>query len=426
MLIIVLPVLIVQLVSSYVFYQNHIQKVVRKISNDTIQKIVFINNNYKDSANFGKMDINPDFLGNINIAFLGGFRIPKNKLLNKTDKYLFFDQEQFFIQSLLNDIKEPIAVDDIGNNYVISIQKKKGVLNITVAKKDLIVKTANIFMTWNIALSVITLLIAILFMKNQLKPINLLKKHVKKFSLNQNMDMLKPTGSAEIRDLTISFMEMEKRLKKFINQRTIMLAGISHDLRTPLTRMKLELEMMNSPSKKYLAEDIEFMEKIVNQYLAFTKNIKDEDKISVNVFDYINDYVREYKKINKNISLKIKNLEKDELILIQQIAFKRVLNNIVANGLKFGTRVLIEIRKDSKRIFININDNGCGVKEEFFEKLTEPFFKIDESRNIEQKGVGLGLAVAKEIILANNGTIKFAKSKKMGGLKVEIGLKIEG
>lgn len=419
-----LPILIIQLVSSYVFYQDHIQKVVKKISNDTIQKIVFINSNYKDPASFTKINMNPDFLGDMKINFLDHFKIPKNKLLKKTDKYLFFNQKQFLVQSLLATIKEPMSIDDIGDYYLISIQKKKGVLSISVIKKYVIVKTANVFMTWNITLSVITLLIAIVFMKNQLKPIDLLKKHIKNFSLNQEIDMLKPTGSMEIKDLTISFIEMEKRLKKFINQRTIMLAGISHDLRTPLTRMKLELEMMEEPSKKYLAEDIKFMEQIINQYLNFTKNIKDENKVPVNIYNYIKDYVTEYNKINKNITLQTKNIKKTELVLLQELTFKRVLNNIVGNGLKFGNKILIELYKEEKRIFININDNGCGVKEEFFDKLTEPFFKIDESRNMQQQGVGLGLAIAKEIILANNGTINFSKSKKMGGLSVEISLKI--
>ncbi|MDD2840027.1 MAG: ATP-binding protein [Rickettsiales bacterium] len=414
MLIIVLPVFIVQLISSYVFYQSHIQKVVKKISNDTIQKIIFIDNNYKSNSDFNEI--------NISINFVKNSKIPKNKLLKKTDKYFFFNQKQFFIQSLLDGIKEPMSINDIGDYYVISVQKHGGVLNITVIKKDLIIKTANIYMTWNIALSFITLLIAIIFMKNQFKPINLLKKHVKSFSLNQNTTAIKPTGSAEIRDLTISFIEMEKRLKKFINQRTIMLAGISHDLRTPLTRMKLELEMMNAPSKKYLAEDIEFMEKIINQYLNFTKNIKNEDKSIINIYDYLEEYIKDYKKINKNINLKTNNIEENELVLIQQLIFKRVLDNIVNNGFKFGTKVLVTISKQDKKILINIDDNGCGVKEEFLGKLTEPFFKIDESRNIDNKGVGLGLAIAKEIILANNGTLKFTKSKKLGGLSVEVEL----
>lgn len=414
LLIIVLPVFIVQLISSYVFYQSHIQKVVKKISNDTIQKIIFIDNNYKSNSDFNEI--------NISINFVKNSKIPKNKLLKKTDKYFFFNQKQFFIQSLLDGIKEPMSINDIGDYYVISVQKHGGVLNITVIKKDLIIKTANIYMTWNIALSFITLLIAIIFMKNQFKPINLLKKHVKSFSLNQNTTAIKPTGSAEIRDLTISFIEMEKRLKKFINQRTIMLAGISHDLRTPLTRMKLELEMMNAPSKKYLAEDIEFMEKIINQYLNFTKNIKNEDKSIINIYDYLEEYIKDYKKINKNINLKTNNIEENELVLIQQLIFKRVLDNIVNNGFKFGTKVLVTISKQDKKILINIDDNGCGVKEEFLGKLTEPFFKIDESRNIDNKGVGLGLAIAKEIILANNGTLKFTKSKKLGGLSVEVEL----
>ena len=348
--------------------------------------------------------------------------VPKeNEIAKETKKYWFFDQERFFIQTLLQSIDEPLSIKEVDNNYIISIQKNNGVLDIIIPKKDLIVKTAEIFMMWNVALSIITLIIAIIFMKNQLKPIKLLKKHVKKFSLNQNTEYIKPTGATEIRELTIAFIEMEKRLKKFITQRTLMLAGISHDLRTPLTRMKLELEMMDKSSKKYLEEDINFMEKIINQYLNFTKELKNEDKQITNIYDYLKKYTKEYKKINKNISLKLSNIEETELILLQPLAFKRVLNNIVSNGFKFGgDKIIITLSKLNKKIFINIEDNGQGVEDKYLEKLSEPFFKIDKSRNIEKSGVGLGLAVSKEIILANNGTINFSKSKKYKGLNVEM------
>lgn len=417
LLIIVLPIVIVQSISSYIFYQNHIQKVVKKISSETIQKIIFANKNYNKYNSFKDININTNFVKNK--------KLKKNEIIKEKKKYLFFNQERFFIQTLLENIKEPISVKDFDDDYIISIQKTNGVFDITIPKKDLVIKTAEIFMMWNIVLSIITLIIAIIFMKNQLKPIRLLKQHIKNFSLNQNTEFIKPTGSREIRELTIAFMEMEKRLKKFITQRTLMLAGISHDLRTPLTRMKLELEMMENSSKKYLEEDINFMEKIINQYLNFTKELKNEDKQITNIYDYLKKYIKEYKKINKNITLKLSNIEQTELILLQQLAFKRVLNNIISNGFKFGgSKVIVNLSKIDKKIFINIEDNGNGVEEKYLEKLSEPFFKIDKSRNIEKSGVGLGLAISKEIVLANNGTIIFSKSKKYKGLNVEITFEI--
>ena len=280
-------------------------------------------------------------------------------------------------------------------------------------------------MIWNIAISFLTLLIAIIFMKNQLKPIKLLKKHIANFSLNQKNSKFKPTGAKEIRELSASFIEMEKRLKKFVNQRTIMLAGISHDLRTPLTRMKLELEMMDEPSKIYLEEDINYMQSIINQYLVFTKNINDEDKSIINIYNYINKFFKEYKKINKNITLKTKDINENELVLIQPLAFKRVLQNITDNALKFGNKALIKlIKTNDKKIMISIDDNGPGIERKLLQKLCEPFFKADKSRNIDNKGVGLGLSIAKDIILANNGIINFSKSKSLGGLNVQITLRL--
>lgn len=418
LLIIVLPLFIVQLISIYIFYQSHLQNVVKRISRDTIQKIIFIDKNFKANEDYGEI--------NLGVKFNKSAKLKSRDIIRNTNKYVFFNQEQFFIDSLLNSINEPIAVKDIGENYVISIQKHNGLLNISVNKKELVVKTARVFVMWNIILSLLTLSIAIIFMKNQLKPIKLLKQHVKIFSLTQNISKFKPTGAKEIRELSISFIEMEKRLKKFVDQRTIILAGISHDLRTPLTRMRLELEMMDSPSKKYLSEDIDYMEKIINQYLNFTKESKNEEKELTNIYDYLKIFVKEYNKINKNISFQTKNIDKDEIVLIQTLQFKRVLYNIVGNAFKFGKKAIITLikTKNNKKIIISIDDDGCGVNDKDIEKLTEPFFKADKSRNFENSGVGLGLAIAKDIILMNNGTISFNKSKKLCGLNVQVGLDI--
>ena len=416
-LIIVLPVFIVQVVSTYVFYQTHLQNVIKRLSNATIQNIVFINKNYKDVDNIDNE--------NLKVYFKKNQKLKSKDIIKKTSNFLFFDQQQFFISSLLDLINEPLSVKENDDDFIISFQKKNGILEIHVNKKELIVKTARIFVMWNIAISLLTIIIAIIFMKNQLKPIKLLKKHIANFSLNQKTTKFKPTGAKEIRELSVSFIEMEKRLKKFINQRTMMLASISHDLRTPLTRMKLELEMMDDPSKEFLEEDINFMESIINQYLSFTKSINNEDKSIINIYNYLNKFVREYKKVNKNIIFKTKNIDENELVLIQPLAFKRVLQNIMDNALKFGNKATIKlVRTTNKKIMINIDDNGPGVEKKFLEKLCEPFFKTDKSRNIDTKGVGLGLSIAKDIVLANNGELNFNKSKSMGGLNVQITLKL--
>lgn len=416
-LIIVLPVFIVQVVSTYVFYQTHLQNVIKRLSNATIQNIVFINKNYKDLDNIDNE--------NLKVYFKKNQKLKSKDIIKKTSNFLFFDQQQFFISSLLDLIDEPLSVKENNDDFIISFQKKNGILELHVNKKELIIKTARIFVMWNIAISILTVIIAIIFMKNQLRPIKLLKKHIANFSLNQKISKFKPSGAKEIRELSVSFIDMEKRLKKFINQRTMMLASISHDLRTPLTRMKLELEMMEDPSKEFLEEDINFMESIINQYLSFTKSINNEDKAIINIYNYLNKFIREYKKVNKNIIFRTKNIDENELVFIQPLAFKRVLQNIMDNALKFGDKARIKlIRTSNKKIMIHIDDNGPGVEKKFLDKLCEPFFKTDKSRNIDKKGVGLGLSIAKDIVLANNGELNFNKSKSMGGLNVQITLKI--
>ena len=413
LLIIILPVFIIQSASTYIFYQNHIQNVVRRISKDAIDKILFINKNYNKYGHFEYM--------NIQVSFSDGIRIRKKDIVKNLDGYRFFNQEKFFMETLLNELSEPIAIKDRGDYFEILIQKKKGVLSLKVNKKELIVKTAKTFIFWNIGLSFVFLLIAVIFMKNQLRPIKKLKTQVKNFSLNQEIEYFKPTGAKEVRELGVSLLEMEKRIKKFINQRTIILAGISHDLRTPLTRMKLELEFLeDSSSKQYLTDDIKYMEGIINHYLNFAKNVKNEDSVLINIYDYLNIILKEHQKIKQDLSLKTKNIDCNEIVSIQEVAFKRVIENVIGNALKFGSKAIVTLSKHKENIIIDIDDNGPGVEDIYLDKLSEPFFKIDKSRNIDAGGVGLGLAIAKDIVLANNGNIVFNKSKILSGLNVRI------
>lgn len=410
-LIIVLPVIIIQLISAYIFYQTHLKKVVNRISNGTLQKIAILNKNFNEKTNYTDIDIE--------MTFVKGKTLKKIDIIKKSDRYAFFEQEQFFISNLFNLIDEKFGVKDMNNFYLISIQKNNGVLEFLVSKKELTVKTDKIFIIWNIALSTITLIIALIFMKNQLKPIKILKKQIQNFSINQKIVSLKPSGAKEIRDLTISFLEMERKIKRFIDQRTMMLAGISHDLRTPLTRMKLELEFLESDVSNYLKEDIKYMENIVNQYLDFSKNIDKEEKGIVPIYDYLNSFIKEYKKIHHNLTFKIENIDKKEMVLIQKNAFKRVFQNILDNSYKFSTKAIVRLSKNNNKIEINFDDNGDGVMEEELEKISEPFYKSKKSKNINE-GVGLGLSIVKDIVFANNANIEFNNSKILSGFNVKI------
>lgn len=410
LLIIILPIFIVQAISIYVFYERHIQNVVKKISNTTIEKIKFINDNFEQNKNFDSVDFDIYFMKNI--------KIRQKDLLTSKNIYTPFNQQQYFVYNLLASIKEPISIREKNDDFVISIQKNDGVLVLQVNKKNFIVKTAQVFVLWSAGSSLIMLAIAIIFMRNQLKPIQKLKKNMRDFSINKNVVYMKPAGAKEIRELTASFMEMQKRIKRFIEQRTLMLAAISHDLRTPLTRMKLTLEFLDSDEKENLSNDIKFMEDIIDQYLVFTKDIKNEEFSGINILEYIQKVINDYRKINDNIEFVNINLKK-ESIFIQPLSFKRIINNLLDNCFKFASEAKITTKRIKNKIIINIEDNGNSVDEELLSKLYEPFFRADQSRN-STNGVGLGLAIVKDLVLLNGGNLVFKKSKSMGGLEVEV------
>ena len=423
-LIITLPTIIVQAVSIYIFYQRHWEVVSKRLSqslvndvslpNETFDKEVGKNKNYIRALN----RIRNDF--NLEVVFIKDAKI-KGKVL-VYDKYkppFIFDSRRQFENELILNVKERMDFAEFDDkHFILRIEKNDGILNFTISKKRIITVTTKVFVLWSISIALITSMIAIVFLKNQIKPIKRLTKFAKRMKINKNV-YFKPTGAKEIKEVGLAFLAMRKRIEKFVNQRTIMLAAISHDLRTPLTRMKLQLEMTDDENSKYMKSDIKEMENMINEYLSFAKGEQGEEYKKLKLKSYVRSIIKDYKRLNSEVKLKYE-IDKDLIINIKKYSFKRALNNIIGNALKYGDDVLITVKSEKRRIVISIEDNGDGVSEEELNRISEPFYKTDTSRNMDKGGVGLGLAIAKDIINAHNGTIGFSKSEKMGGLKVVV------
>jgi len=424
LLIITLPTIIIQAVSIYIFYQRHWDVVSKRLSQNLVNDIYLSNQTFDKEIASGRNynralnKIQKDF--NLDVIFIEGAEIKQEHLLyEKYNPPFIFDSKRQFENELITNIKEKMYFAEFDDrNFVLKIQKDEGVLNFTISKKRIITITTKIFILWTIGIAFIMLLIAILFLKNQIKPIKRLTKFVKRINLNKNINF-RPSGAKEIREVGIAFLKMRKRIEKFVNQRTVMLAAISHDLRTPLTRMKLQLEMMDNKNVKYIKSDIEEMENMINEYLSFAKGEHGEEYKKIKLKSYIRSIVKDYKRLNYHIELNYE-VDGDKLINIKPFSFKRALNNIIGNGLKYGDKVLVSVMTENRKVVFIIEDDGEGVSDEELTRISEPFYKTDISRNMEKGGVGLGLAIAKDIINAHNGSISFARSEKLGGLKVVV------
>ena len=297
----------------------------------------------------------------------------------------------------------------------IRIKYKKGYFKFLVPRDRVTSSSARLFGLWISVPAIFLIFVAILFLKNQTRPITNLAKAAEKFGRGEEVDDYRPSGSLEIRQAGYEFDKMRKRILRHLNQRSEMLSGISHDLRTPLTRMKLQLSFIKDKEiSSKLSDDISEMEKMLNEYLQFTSSSQSEKNEVFDLSKLLNETVERYE--NNSIT---KDLTQNILINGRKNLLKRSFNNIIDNGLKYGKKINIKLNKNGKNIFVLIEDNGPGIPKEEYENVFKPFYKIDKGRGETKSSVGLGLSIASDIIRSHGGYVKLDKSS-MNGLGVKI------
>jgi two-component system osmolarity sensor histidine kinase EnvZ len=295
------------------------------------------------------------------------------------------------------------------------IKYQSGYFKFLIPKDRVTSSSARIFALWITVPAIIMIFISLIFLKNQTRPITNLAKAAEKFGRGEEIEEFKPSGAAEIRQAGYEFDRMRKRIVRHLNQRSEMLSGISHDLRTPLTRMKLQIAFIKDQElSKKLSKDINEMEKMLNEYLQFTSSSYLEKDEQFNISDLINEIIEKYN--NKNIST---NITPRLYISGRKNLIRRCINNLLDNSIKYADKVKIEINKNNNNLFINIEDNGPGIPEQEYDNVFKPFYKIDKGRADSKSSVGLGLSIASDIIRSHGGNIKLEKSS-MNGLGVKI------
>ena len=297
------------------------------------------------------------------------------------------------------------------------IKYKNNILQIFFQKNKIAPSSVRIFALWITLPGFLLISLAIIFLKNQTRPIINLAKAAERFGKGEFVKGFRPSGAREIRLAAYEFDKMRKRITVHLNQRSEMLSGISHDLRTPLTRLKLQLELLNQKElAKKMSDDIEEMERMLNEYLEFASHQKSEETEMVGLNDLIKSILKKYD--NKLISLKFQeNIE----INMRPNSIKRCLVNLIDNALAYGKKAEISSKKIFNKVIILIDDDGPGIPEKDYQNITKPFYRIDKSRGQNKSGVGLGLSISNDIIRAHGGEIAFEKSP-LNGLRVKISL----
>ncbi len=349
---------------------------------------------------------------------------------NKIYEYVepLIDPYNQFKSELRNHHLTPYEIyenPDSDDHIIVKVQTPQGLLSFNVPIKRITSSSAYVFTFWMILTALITSIISIIFLKNQIRSIRTLSEGAEQLGRGQDSIRIKPSGSTEIRSLAISFIKMKERIMRQISQRTDMLSAVSHDLRTPMTRMKLQLEMMpNSAEIEDLKHDISDMEKLVDEYLDFARSDDKEKTNFVKIKKFLQEKViAYYAKMNKKIGGKI-DLDDNLELSIKRLALKRTLVNLINNAFNYGKEVHLNATLSENNLMITIDDDGPGIPASERKNVFKPFYRIDNSRNLDKKlvsgGSGLGLAIALDAITYHGGRIKLSDSPTLGGLRVTI------
>jgi len=415
LIIVAAPTIILQLIITIVFYdsiwikvnKNIIRSLVSQLK--TVQEVYtndkknldFFTDSYKNNFNFEigiSQDLFPSSSGERKFS-------PMDRSLRRELKSAFGNNNYWF-----NTSKFKNAVE-------IKIKSNNDVIEFLIPKEMVSASSVRLFLLWTTLPSILLIIIALIFLKNQTKPLVKLAKAAERFGKGDYVNDFRASGSLEIRKAAFEFDRMAKRINRHLNQRAEMLSGISHDLRTPLTRLKLQLAMLSQKDlSKKMSNDIDEMEKMLKDYLQFAKTQVKENTSKIDLvvlFNSIKDQIN-----NEKLIISYKN--KIELEG-RPIALKRSFENIIQNGLTYGNKVFVDIQKGNSRALIIIEDDGPGIPEDQYKNVFKPFFRLDKSRSLNKAGVGLGLAIVEDIINSHGGSIQLGKSR-LNGLQVKISL----
>jgi len=420
LLIIVLPIIIMQMVVAYIFFNAHWQTVTSHLSNSIAADISVAVELYQQAPSLEHAQTLDNMLRpnmELSIALEMGDQLPTT-----TRNAFFSNLDRTLRRALDQSLQDPFWFDTTRypNHIDIRVGVEQGVLRFIAPRERVFAPTGFMFIFWSTAATVLLTLVSIFFIRNQARPISKLAAAAEAFGKGQGISNFRPSGASEVRLAGQSFLKMHHRIRRYIDQRTLLLAGVSHDLRTPLTRLKLHLAMQADNEEVQAAKrDLKDMETMLDGYLDFARGIGEETTEIVNIRDYIQHILDEYDAPTPTLNI-------DESILqfdVKTVSLKRAFTNLIDNARKYATEVRINVTRDETMIYIHIEDNGPGIPQDKYIEALRPFQRLDTARNQNIKGTGLGLSITRDIIQSHGGSMRLDKSD-LGGLKVVLRLPI--
>lgn len=420
MLLIFVPLIVVQVVSVYAYWNSSWNKVGRKLSDNLAQDMAFIIQADDGTKDFAQIQSMAEKIYDMKVQYYPNddkhnvWR--NNKKNNRFVTGFMSDSLRKYFPNANTDLFVSNHHDDLN----ILIDMDKGLYVFKTSVKNIFSTSIFGFVAWMIVTSLLLFVVAVLFLRVQARSITQLAADAEDFGKGINTKF-KPYGSIEVRRAGLAFVKMKERILRQISERTQMLAGVSHDLRTPLTRMKLQAAMMpDSKENQEFVQDIDEMEKMLDGYLSFVSGEGGEKSGFVDVNEMISSIINKYRK-NTNALVRFSTNYEVSAIQGREQALRRAVTNIIENAFHYGQTVAVAVNNSGKYLEISVDDDGPGIPKDKRDDVFKAFYRVEGSRNKKTGGVGLGLAIAKDIVVSHGGSIELSDSE-MGGLRVVISL----
>lgn len=416
-LILLLPVVVVQLVVSVVFVQDHFEDVTLQMSSAAAREVRLVLSLVAQAETRDQiMDVTADVVGPLAITV----RPVADATLQEPDRRLWYDFSGTVITPYLRETVPAVQVVDLFDDRVVRLilDTDLGAVEMRFDRRRVSAAAPHQLLVNMVFFSVLITIVAFIYMRNQLRPIKRLANAAEAFGRGNTVPYT-PAGAAEVRAAGTAFVDMRNRIERQIETRTLMLSGVSHDLRTPLTRMRLALSMLDDDDRDALERDVDDMQGMIDAFLGFAKGESEGEPEVVDPIALVRKIVADAQRGGQDVTLV--EVEGEGTVTLRVAAMRRALDNLLGNAVRYGTRAEVSVRLTDKSLRFRVEDEGPGIPADRRAEAQRPFSRLDKSRNQDHgSGVGLGLAIATDIARAHGGVLRLGRSDSLGGLRADI------
>jgi len=414
-LILILPVITLQLVVSVAFIQRHFEGVTEQMTQTVSREMVLLIDIYEKQ-------IGPETLGLSQGDLLDrlGYSLSFPDTAIPDDQIRWYDFSGFVVSRTLKTfVPQVVSVDLPDSRQVkVYINTTRGPVALELDRYRLSASNPHQLLVSMVFFGGLMTLIAYFYLRNQLRPITRLAAAAEAFGRGRHVPY-SPGGAIEVRAAGSAFLDMRARIERQIEQRTMMLSGVSHDLRTPLTRLKLGLSLLDSEDSAPLERDVEDMQRLLDEFLSFAKGAAEGEPEKVQPYDFVEQIVQDSARGGKDVTLAPK--DGNDEVALHLVGMRRALENLIGNAVRYGTKARVSVRRTDKSLRIRIEDDGPGIQADVRDEALKPFVRLDPARNQNKgTGVGLGLSIAADVARAHGGVLRLGESDDLGGLCADI------